>query len=101
MPDVQVTAGLQNKTRPPSVGAQNTTRLKPVSAAEREIVVSSILYSPDRQLALIDGRIARAGDRVGSSRIVEIRQRAVIVESGNGERRTVALHHVTPTRGRR
>jgi hypothetical protein len=79
-PDVQVTA---------------------VGAPEREIVVSSILYSPNRQLALIDGRIARAGDRIGSSRIVDIGPNAIVVESADGKRRTVELHDLTSARGRR
>jgi hypothetical protein len=100
-PDVQSTAGPQNKTRPTPVGAQNTTRPALVGAPEREIVVSSILYSPNRQLALIDGRIARAGDRIGSSRIVDIGPHAIVVESADGKRRTVELHVVTSARGRR
>ena len=58
---------------------------------EREVVVTSILYSADRQLAIVNGRIARPGDRIGSTTIVEIRPRAVVVESPERGRRVVNL----------
>jgi len=58
---------------------------------EREVVVTSILYSADRQLAIVNGRIARPGDRIGSSSIVEIRPRAIVVESPERGRRIVGL----------
>ncbi len=60
-------------------------------AAEPELVVASILHSPQRRLAIINGRIMRVGDRVGSSTILEIEPRAVIVESPGGARHTLEL----------
>jgi Tfp pilus assembly PilM family ATPase len=58
---------------------------------EREVVVTSILYSVDRQLAIVNGRIARPGDRIGSTSIVEIQPRAIVVESPERGRRIVGL----------
>jgi hypothetical protein len=55
------------------------------------VVVTSILYSADRKLAIVNGRIARPGDRIGSTTIVEIRPRAVVVESPDRGRRVVNL----------
>jgi hypothetical protein len=54
-------------------------------------VVTSILYSADRQLAIVNGRIARPGDRIGSTSIVEIHPRSIVVESPGRGRRIVGL----------
>lgn len=59
--------------------------------AEPDVVVASILHSTDRRLAVVNGRIVRAGDRIGSSTIVDIQPRAVVVESPRGGRRVVEL----------
>jgi hypothetical protein len=59
--------------------------------AEPDLVVASILHSADRRLAVVNGRIVRAGDRIGSSTIVEIQPRAVLVESARGARRLLEL----------
>jgi hypothetical protein len=53
--------------------------------------VSSILYSPERKLAIINGRIARVGDRVGTSTVFDIQPRAVVMESADGRRWTIQL----------
>ena len=58
---------------------------------EPELVIASILHSPERRLAVVNGRIVRAGDRVGSTTIVEIQPRAVVVESSRGARRLLEL----------
>jgi hypothetical protein len=60
-------------------------------ASEPDLVIASILHSPDRRLAVVNGRIVRAGDRIGSSTIVEIQSRAVVVESPRGGRRILEL----------
>jgi hypothetical protein len=66
---------------------------------EPDMVVASILHSPQRRLAVVNGRIVGAGDRVGGSTILEIQPRAIIVESSRGVRRTVELHFPLTTRG--
>jgi len=59
--------------------------------AEPDLVVASILHSTDRRLAVVNGRIVRAGDRIGSSTIVDIQPRAIVVESSRGARRVLEL----------
>jgi hypothetical protein len=59
--------------------------------AEPDLVVASILHSDERRLAVVNGRIVRAGDRIGSNTIVDIQPRAVIVESSRGGRRLLEL----------
>jgi hypothetical protein len=71
----------------------------PPPAVQADPAVSSILYSTGRRLALIDGRIVRPNDRVGSATVIDILPRAVVLESADGERRAVALQ--APSTGRR
>jgi hypothetical protein len=59
--------------------------------AEPDVALASILHSAERRLAVVNGRIVRAGDRIGSSTIVEIQSRAIVVESPRGGRRIVEL----------
>ena len=70
---------------------RTSSRQTPEAVAEPELVVASILHSPQRRLAIINGRIMRVGDRVGSSTILEIEPRAVILESPGGARQTLEL----------
>ncbi len=63
----------------------------PPPVVEADPVVASILYSTGRRLAVIDGRIVRLRDRVGNATVVDILPKAVILEFGDGDRRTVAL----------
>lgn len=66
------------------------TEVVAVPAAEPEVepdlVVASILHSTERRLAVVNGRIVRAGDRIGSSTIVDIQPRAIVIESSRGRR---------------
>lgn len=58
----------------------------PTSAADP--LPTSILYSPSRRLAIIDGRIVGVGDTVQGSRVVEILPNALVLESpARGRRR--------------
>ena len=65
--------------------------------SEPDLVVASILHSADRRLAVVNGKIVRAGDRIGSSTIVDIQPRAVVIESSRGGRRLIELR-ATPSR---
>lgn len=58
---------------------------------EPDPVVHSILFSPQRKLAVIQGRIYKVGDRVGGSEIVDIERAAVVMRTATGERRRVEL----------
>ena len=73
----------------------------PAPPPEPDPVVGTILYSPDRRAAVIDGHVVRIGDMVGTSRIVDILPRAVIVDSSDRGRRTLALKAATGTAGRK
>lgn len=63
----------------------------PTPAPEPDLVVSSILMSPERRLAIVNGQIFRVGDTIQSARIVDIQPRAVIVESPTRGRQTIEL----------
>ncbi len=54
-------------------------------------VVDSILYGPDRRLALIGHRVVRVGDRVAGGVVAAIEPRAVIVRRPSGELRRVEM----------
>jgi len=60
-------------------------------APEPNLVVTSILYSSQRRLAIVNGRIVRVGDRVGSSTILYIEPRAVTVQTADGAKWTFEL----------
>ena len=59
-------------------------------------VVASILYSTDRKLAVMNGKIVRVGDQLGNDRIIEIQPSAVVVESPSRGRRTLSLRAPRP-----
>ena len=72
-----------------------------VAAAEPAPVVRSILFSPGRRLALVDGRIVGVGDKVGSYEVVDIDRTGVVVKTASGERQRLEVHgrtSVGPTR---
>lgn len=64
----------------------------PVVAERPDLVVSSILYSQQRRLAIINGRIVSVGDRIESSTILYIEPRAVTVRFDDGTQRTLQLN---------
>jgi hypothetical protein len=66
--------------------------------AEPDLVVASILHSAERRLAVVNGRIVRVGDRIGSATIVDVQPRMVVVESPRGGRRLLELRtgHASP-----
>jgi hypothetical protein len=68
------------------VAAVETTPGEP----EPEIVLNSILYSPMRKLAMVNGRAVRVGDRVGAARVLDIQPDAIVVELPSGGVRTIA-----------
>jgi hypothetical protein len=73
----------------------------PVPVVQADPVVTSILYSTGRRLAVIDGRIVRPNERVGSATLIDILPKAVVLEFDDGERRTVALPPPSTRRGGR
>lgn len=73
----------------PDVAAVSDTALEVVP--DPDPVVASILYSSDRRAAVIDGRVVRIGDMVGTSLVVDILPKSVVIESRDGGRQTLAL----------
>ena len=63
----------------------------PITVPDADPVVATILYSADRRLAMVDGRIVRVGDRLGDATIVDIVPNAVIIESPDRGRRSLTL----------
>jgi hypothetical protein len=56
-----------------------------------EGVLGTILYSPDRKLALVDGRIVGIGDRVRDARVVDISTSAVLLRDAQGRLRQLSM----------
>ncbi len=56
-----------------------------------DAALGTILYSPDRKLAIVDGRIVGVGDEVRGARIVDITPTAVMLRDGQGRLRRLAL----------
>jgi hypothetical protein len=84
--------------RPSTPRADARSRLeRPRSASEIPsttpfaAVLGTILYAPDRKLAIVDGRIVQAGDDVNGARIVDITPTAVLLRDGEGRLRRLTL----------
>ena len=74
------------------------TRAEP---PQRDPVVSSILVSGRRRVALIDGRVVAAGDRVGPAVVQSIEPDAVVIVTQKGEVRRLRLERpVVPVQPR-
>jgi Tfp pilus assembly protein PilO len=81
----------RNLFRPPAV---------PEAAAAAEVlpdpVVQTILYSPLRSVALVDGKIVRVGDRLNAGSVTAIERDAVTIETPSGGRKRLALKAPAP-----
>jgi MSHA biogenesis protein MshK len=77
--------GLSDPMRPPSM-AKDYVRSEP--AASR---LQSVLISPGRKLAVIDGRTVALGERVGDATLVAIAPTQVTLQTG-GTYQTLKLH---------
>ncbi len=56
-----------------------------------DAVLGTILYSPDRMLAIVDGRIVGPADEVRGARVVDITPSAVMLRDAQGRLRRLAL----------
>jgi hypothetical protein len=54
-----------------------------------DAALGTILYGPDRRLAIVDGRIVQEGDEVKGARVVEITPTAVMLRDGQGRLRRI------------
>jgi hypothetical protein len=63
----------------------------PGTAAATIPVLDTILYSPDRKLAMIDGRIVQIGDTVAGAHVVDIMPTAVLLRDREGRPERLTL----------
>jgi hypothetical protein len=56
-----------------------------------DVVLGAILYSPDRKLAIIDGRIVQPDDDVRGARVIDITPTAVLLRDAGGRLRRLTL----------
>jgi len=56
-----------------------------------DAALGTILFSPDRKLAIIDGRIVGPGDDVRGARVIDITPTAVLLRDAQGRLRRLAL----------
>jgi hypothetical protein len=61
-------------------------------------VLGTILYAPERRLAIIDGRIVQPGDEVSGARVVDITPTAVLLRDAQGRLRRLGLGGSAPLR---
>ena len=61
------------------------------SGAPFDAALGSILYAPDRRLAIVDGRIVSAGDDVRGARVVDIAPGVVLLRDAQGHLRRLVL----------
>jgi hypothetical protein len=53
--------------------------------------LGTILYAPNRKLAIVDGRIVGVGDEVRGARVIDITPNAVLLRDGQGRLRRLVL----------
>jgi hypothetical protein len=91
----QVTAGPRSPavrstaTAPAAVRARPAPR--PEVAQPFDAALGTILYSPDRKLAIIDNRIVGVGDEVSGARVIEITADGVLLRDAHGQLRGLSL----------
>jgi len=89
---------------PPSVAREEDVRPEPASrrqapartlppeiALSFEASLGTILYSSDRKLAIIDGRIVGVGDEVRGARVIDIMPTAVFLRDVHGKLRRLTV----------
>ena len=56
-----------------------------------DAALGTILYGPERKLAIVDGRIVQVGDEVSGARVVDITATPVLLRDGQGRLRQLTL----------
>ena len=88
MPVFAVAQDVQDPTRPP-VQLQETVAGEPLSTGP---VLQSVLISPTRKIAMIDGVAVRLGGKVGTQTLVKMTETEVVLRQG----RTVQILKLHP-----
>jgi len=76
-----VGAELGDPTRPPHYKKQAKLPQTAAAVAEKW-ALTSVLISPQRRVAIVNGQMVQEGDTVGSSRVVRIRTSEVLLQRG-------------------
>ena len=77
------------RTAPP-IRAQAPGPQVVAAAPPFEAALSSVLFSPDRQLAIIDGRVVGRGDAVRDAIVIEISDGVVLLRDAQGRLRRLS-----------
>lgn len=87
MAEAAIAQGMPDPTRPPSIVSEPERNQDGAAALPQ---VQSILISPTRRVATIDGRTVRVGDMVGDARVARILENEVVLSRGQ-ERQVLKL----------
>jgi MSHA biogenesis protein MshK len=80
LPVLAQTTGLSDPTRPPNASTIAAAAGAPDAAAGPRL--QSVLISPDRKLAIIDGQTVALGGSVGDATLVQISETGVTLKRG-------------------
>jgi hypothetical protein len=88
-PEIAAEAAPVARQQPvPTTGVRPTARARDREEAPPfDAVLETILFSPERQLAIIDGRVVGRGDGVKGATVVEITPAAVLLRDSGGRLR--------------
>ena len=73
-------AQFEDPTRPPNFSELASNAAQDSSAPAWQL--SSILVSPQRSIAIINGKTVKQGDRIGNARVLKIQTTGVILRTG-------------------
>src|SRR5258706_8478563 len=80
--------GLSDPTRPPGSGSLESAGEAPQAAA---LQLQSILLSPQRKIAVINGQTVKIGERVGDATLLAISETGVVLKRGDEQQRLQLL----------
>ena len=80
---VAAQAGLPDPTRPPSAAAEDTARPAGAPGTRSASRLQSVLISPERKIAVIDGRTVALGGRIDDAVVVGIAETGVTLRRGD------------------
>lgn len=83
------------RSAPAASGDTIAARLEdsPLALARSLPIISAILLSEGRRLAVVDGRVLGAGQRVGSWELVSVDRDRVVLRDASGVEQAVTLNH--------
>jgi hypothetical protein len=75
-----------------SAPAREAARVRPEPIPKPfDAVLGTILYSAERRLAIVDGRIVQPGDEISGARVIDITPTAVFLNDAQGRTRSLTL----------